>query len=202
MTILDDERTVASGTTCKAAPPPQLPAVDAAREFYLYGAHGMATRKWVFQGSSYPSVYFCVQAPSQRAGLVEWAVQELTRLRQLPKAWDGHRARPITQEALYGAAWVLSTVLNEHSRRPQVFPLPDGGIQIEWYADGEEIEIEIDSAGEAHVLAESAKGDTLAEGSFDPQSPNVTITVITKIVADFSDRVSAAIGQGAADDCR
>lgn len=202
MTILDDQRTVASGTTSKAEPPPQLPTVDAARQYYLYGASGVATGGgWVFQYATYASAYSVhSKEPDRRATLVEWAAQELTRLRKLSRGWDGDRANPITQEALYGAVWVLSALLDEHSRRPQIFPLPDGGIQVEWYAEGDEIEVEIDRTGEAHVLAESAEGTTLAEGTFDPQSPGEMVSLVAKIVRDFSDRVSAATLHGATDD--
>jgi hypothetical protein len=196
MTILDDQRPTASGTTSLPGPPPQLPNVDAARQFYLYGAGAMTTGGWVLQYNSPALAYVYLPESSRRAALLEWVVQEFTRLRKLPLGWDGHRAKPITQEAIYGAAWVLNAILDGDSQQPQIFPLPDGGVQVEWYADGDDIEVEIDRIGEAHVLAESARGETLAEGTFDPQSPSEMISVIAKLVKEFSARVSAAQRRG------
>jgi hypothetical protein len=48
----------------------------------------------------------------------------------------------------------------------QFFPLPDGGIQVEWYIEGNELEIEIDSEGHLYSLSSSADGILLFEEEF------------------------------------
>jgi hypothetical protein len=169
--------------------------VDAARQFYLYGASGMEASGWTLQYFPFTSGYTYFRESSRRAALFDWAAKELARLGKLPQGWDDGRAKRITQEAIYGAAWILALVLDADSQRPQFFPIADGGIQIEWYANGDEITIEIDHTGKASVLAEF-DGQTAAEDTFDPQSPGSETSTIAKLVKELSDRVAEARRNG------
>lgn len=188
MSLLADRLPVATSTTNRPEPPPELPAVEAAQQFYLYGSSGAvwAQFKWVPAGR----VYYFPPETRRIEPLLDWVRQELSRLMTLQPGWDGHRAKPITEHALYGTGWVLSALLNQDSVAPQFFPLPDGGIQIEWFAD-DEIEIEIDGSGQGHVLAAAANGDTIAEGTFDPQAPGELIADVAKFLEELSARVKA-----------
>jgi hypothetical protein len=126
--------------------------------------------------------------PDRLAALLNSVARELVRLRELRPGWDGRQAQPITPRALYTTVRVLAAVLDELSEPPQFFPLPDGGIQIEWYAD-DEIEIHVDADGKAYVLATTASGDTLVEGPFDPQAPGQIVPDVAKYLKEFSARV-------------
>lgn len=188
MTILEDRRPVSSGATSQPDPPPELPNVDAARQFYLYGADA------VYYGGSYVTTLCAYPSASgigRREALLEEAARELLRLRKLPQGWDGYRAAQISKAAIYGAGWVLDAILAADSCKPQVFPTADGGVQIEWYADGDEITIDIDPAGEAAVLAEF-DGETVAEDIFDPQTPDESILQIASLVKEISARIVQA----------
>jgi len=67
-----------------------------------------------------------------------------------PRRRRTRRGKPVTREAVYATARVLANLLDRHSQIPQFFPLPDGGIQVEWYADNQ-IEIDVDGSGEAYA---------------------------------------------------
>lgn len=203
MTILVDRQSAASGTTRHPEPPPELPGVDDAKQFYLSG-QGLSS--FVAAGTTYWSVgtgwglttdiwiphfsYSHHRMSRRLDSLGETLVWELKRLRKLPEGWDGRRARPITPEALYGTILALAALMDEESVPPQFFPLHDGGIQFEWYAD-DQIEIEVNREGEAHVLATNANGDTLAEGAFDPQPPSELTATVAQLVKNLSVRVVA-----------
>jgi hypothetical protein len=194
VTILDDPKPTASGTTTQPEPPPNLPDVDQARHFYLYGygTGAMSAGTWtvVHYGPATGSGYYGQPEPSRQNILLESALRRLILFRRLPPRWDGYRAKVITQEAVYSAAWILGAVLDDDSELPQFYPLPDGGIQIDWYADTQ-IEIEVDGAGEAHVLGVAANGDVLVEGPFDPQAPSDITATVKTLVKDVSAQLAA-----------
>jgi hypothetical protein len=64
---------------------------------------------------------------------------------------------------------VLARLLDEESAAPQFFPLPDGGVQLEWLVAGNSVVIEIDARGEAYVLATTEKDSVVVEGVYGPE---------------------------------
>jgi hypothetical protein len=190
MTALDDRRPVASGLTNMPKPPPELPAVDSARQFYLHGSRAAGTVVWHGHRAAAGLVYYSAPEPDRLARLINWVARELTRMRELQPGWDGHRAVPITEEAVNGTVRALADVLDEDSEPPQFFPLPDGGIQVEWYAD-DDIEVEIDGKGEAHALVTAANGDIIVEGTFDPHEASDVVVGVARFLKTFSARVAA-----------
>jgi hypothetical protein len=116
--------------------------------------------------------------------------EEVARLRQLRHGWDGYRAKPVTEKALYSLGRVLAAVLKSDSAPPQLAPLTDGGIQIEWLAD-DDIELEIRGTGEVNVLASAASGETIAEGTMDPDQPGDLAAKVASFLQVLSARVAA-----------
>jgi hypothetical protein len=192
MTILADRQPIASGATTQPEPPPVLPNVDDAQRFYLCGSYASsaAVGPWPCNSTS-GYVYYVERGPGSLAWILREVAGELSRLSQLRPRWDGHRARPITQEAIYATARVLTSLLDWKSEPPQFFPLPGGGIQVEWLADDQQIEIEIDQVGEAHVLATAASGDVLVEGILDLQGPSDLVTTVARLVKELSAEIIA-----------
>ncbi len=123
---------------------PISPGVGAAEEFYL---HGLGT----------PVRQIAVQRTSGQAWLGAHVEQGVNRLLQLEYGWDGRRARPVTDEAVKSGIGLLFMVTSDLSLPPQFFPLPDGGLQMEWHA-GRSVEVEVDAGGEAHVLVTDESG--------------------------------------------
>lgn len=108
----------------------------------------------------------------QQPAFVSYLETVLNDLLRLDDGWDGRRARAIRREAVESTVRVLSSLMTETSAPPQLFPLPDGGIQAEWHVGGSSIEAEIDGNGEAHVLALTADGATIAEGEVPIGEPD------------------------------
>jgi len=192
MTILTDRQPVASGATTQPGPPPELPNVDDAQQFSVSGSYAGSTAvgAWLFHAVTPGPVYYVEPSPGGLAWVLSRVARELSRLRQLRPRWDGHHARPVTQEAIYATARVLGRLLDGQSEVPQFFPLPGGGVQVAWLAN-DQIEVEIDAAGEAHVLATAENGDVLAEGILDPQGPSELVVTVTRLVKNLSAEVAA-----------
>jgi hypothetical protein len=180
--------TTSPAMTSPLDPPPDLRSVNEAREFYL---HGMPTSSGGWYQPNYHIEWTFSQAPESTRfnALIDVVAQQLRRLRLLRPGWDGASAQPITPEAIFGAGGLLGRILDAESEPPQIFPLTDGGVQIEWYAAGDEIDIDIDSHGTVHVLATAPNGETVIEGSADPLQPSQLLDDLAKHVRSFSEWV-------------
>jgi hypothetical protein len=109
-------------------------------------------------------------------GSVEAQLNELLRL---PPAWDGQRAQAVTEAAVKAVVAVLGEIEDEHGLPPAVFPLPDGGVQAEWHAAGNDVEVEVEGDGSVFVFARDMSGNVTIEGDvavtgLDTNSPSVT----------------------------
>ena len=92
--------------------------------------------------------------------------KQIRSLCELPEKWDGEYARPISEIAAKTAAMIAYVVSGDHADLAQFFPTPNGGIQVEWFVDGNELEIEIDENGNAYVTSVDNKGRILFEHEF------------------------------------
>jgi hypothetical protein len=77
--------------------------------------------------------------------------QELTRLTQLKRNWDGYNAQPL-KEDLIDAARSLVDLLEGVACRPKVVPLSEGGVQFEWHNGPQTLEFGIEDAGDVNYL--------------------------------------------------
>lgn len=115
--------------------------------------------------------------------------RELNRLLELPLGWDGRHAARTTYEAVQTTVDVLPAISDEQSIPPQFFPLPDGGIQVEWHVAGAAIEIEIDGAGEAYAVALNADKKILFEQEVGAEEVK-GLSVLRGLVGNLSARAS------------
>lgn len=84
---------------------------------------------------------------SNTGGSVE---QQFARLRALLQDWDSYGAPPIDLVVLERArAWLAAV---------QVVPMSGGGVQLEWHADGVDVEIAFDIDGTVWARAETPNG--------------------------------------------
>lgn len=122
------------------------------------------------------------------------AQQELQRLVDLPACWDGHRAKRITRAAVEAVVRALEASMAERTPVPQYFPLPDGGLQAEWHADGHDVEIEVDAEGSVYVLATAPDCDApTVDGRLDLPVVDTPILVgLRSALHDLAVRVTAA----------
>lgn len=88
--------------------------------------------------------------PSQSTSIdakYPWAItstlKKVTELSQLADNWDGYGALSPTKEALIGAVELALELFEEGTPLPDVFPVPNGNIQLEWSCFGLDLEIEV-----------------------------------------------------------
>lgn len=86
------------------------------------------------------------------------AASQLRALLQLDEGWDGARARKVDQNAAVTSLWVIANLVTDVLVLPQLFPLPDGGIQLEWLIDGNGLEIDVAPTGEIGILGVDRDG--------------------------------------------
>lgn len=75
-----------------------------------------------------------------------WKAPVLTRLRKLATyelGWDGYRGQPIRREVIAFAWRVLEAAMNDTSPVPQIVPLSDGTLQMEWHTRATHIEVRV-----------------------------------------------------------
>lgn len=87
-----------------------------------------------------PTSAFGAAEPQRWLTLVEARLNELLRLQA---NWDGFGAGPVRTDVVQFALQLLSQVLEPDRRAPQIVPLPNGGIQLEWHFAAIDLEIEI-----------------------------------------------------------
>jgi hypothetical protein len=151
------EPPVASGTTLYPAIPAAVPA-DQLRP----RADDRLTRA------------VSIGADSTTQLLAGYMKTQLDRLLALPDGWDGARARSITDSAVLTAVQVLFGFADDAVLPPQLVPLPDGGIQLEWHVDGNDLELEVDASGASYLLATDNSGKQVREGDFATSASALT----------------------------
>jgi hypothetical protein len=55
--------------------------------------------------------------------------------------WDSYKATPTTPFLVVRLLNILSGLMQDESRSPQITPLADGGVQAEWHHGGQDLEI-------------------------------------------------------------
>lgn len=122
--------------------------------------------------------------------LADHVQTEINSFLALGKGWDGHRAKPITEEAVESTIGLVFALCDDLSLPPQFFPLPDGGIQIEWHVGGEVVEVEIDASGDAHALVTNGTGAVIVDKAIEPADVETLLPVQT-IVRRLSIRAAS-----------
>jgi hypothetical protein len=120
--------------------------------------------------------------------------RQLNDLLRLRPGWDNRRARHLTQAAVLRAVEVFAcfgACFGEHVLPPQIFPLPDGGVQLEWHLGffGSSVEIEVDAEGEAHLLVADDSGEIVINKEMS-LSGAVLIARARTILEDLADRLA------------
>ncbi len=95
-----------------------------------------------------------------------WILDAVNSLRGLGEGWDGRHALPVTEAAAMAALAIAVRLVDGHHLLPQIFPLPDGGLQLEWHVFNADVEIEVDGSGAPFGVATDAAGQALWEREF------------------------------------
>jgi hypothetical protein len=99
-----------------------------------------------YSGSSYSlgNVFFL--SMRENAAQLREAAAALYQLLQLPEGWDSYGAPRINEEAVSTSWMLLRYLLSEDVRLPRIVPTVEGGVQLEWYGNGIDLQIEVASA--------------------------------------------------------
>lgn len=136
-------------------------------EFLLYGSNN--------------KVLLPIGYPDRDEQKSEQIKSRITQLCSLPVGWDGEYAQPVSRKAGNKAAYVTYAVSKDYIDLVQFFPLPNGGIQIEFLVGGNELEIEIDENGNAFVVATDNSGYTKFEGEFELRDSNMLVKITEEV---------------------
>lgn len=81
------------------------------------------------------------------------ARERLDQISGLGAGWDGEHAEPIDGLAVSFAWSVIQQALRAGLPDLEIFPVPDGGVQLEWRAGPVELELEIEPGARAVIFA-------------------------------------------------
>lgn len=73
----------------------------------------------------------------------------LDALGALPEDWDGYGAKPVSPLALNMAGNLIDALLRYPLPPPQLVPVPNGGVQLEWVGEAIEVDLELRPDGSA-----------------------------------------------------
>lgn len=87
-------------------------------------------------------------------------IDEMRGLLRLRQGWDSYAACPISPYVVVRALRLLLDSLPDKGPAPQVVPMADGGLQLEWHRRGLNIEVTVPPSGPVEVWYEDvASGD-------------------------------------------
>ncbi|HYN74183.1 MAG TPA: hypothetical protein VES60_16930 [Nakamurella sp.] len=139
------------------------------------------------------AVTFPPNYSAAKLDLMNFAVGKLNQLLRLERGWDGLGATQVAETAAGSAIRWLDLLAEEDTFSPQIFPLSNGGAQVEWLAGGESLEIEIGPQGDVGILGLDAAGNVLVEGDYpDPHGSSELIMAARKHLSALSGAVRAA----------
>lgn len=99
-------------------------------------------------------------------------LRDVLSLGQLQTNWDSYGSPPLQPLVIEGAITFLKMLEIDQPPRPQICPVPGGGMQFEWHLPGRELEIEILPDGSMQYLA-VAEDNQEMEGPLPVNRPSV-----------------------------
>ena len=88
------------------------------------------------------------------------ALQKMAGFENLKRNWDTYDALPIEPENICLALKLLEGIISSKTPEPDIFPVPDGGIQFEWGNEKYDLEVEVSEPQGVMVLFEDEEGHT------------------------------------------
>jgi hypothetical protein len=89
-----------------------------------------------------------VQVPQPEPAWLYPVLDKLQHVSRLAENWDSYGGDAPSDKSVYTALAILSQILRGESSAPALVPLSEGGVQLEWHGDGEELEIRIGANGQ------------------------------------------------------
>ena len=92
-----------------------------------------------------------VRVAHPRSAWVEELEERFDVLTSLPRGWDGYAGLPVSFTCAQFAANLIERVYTRSLPAPQLVPMPDGTLRLEWHMN--EFDVEIDVLGPYDVFA-------------------------------------------------
>jgi hypothetical protein len=129
--------------------------------------------------STNDELYSATRSKTPKA--VVTTVRKLDELVLLEDGWDSYDAKSPSKKAIVGALQLSNDLFRPNTPDPDVFPVPNGNIQIEWSCQGYEIEIEVFSSTKSKVYFEDLNtGESWEEVfSYDLERLEQTISLLS-----------------------
>ena len=108
---------------------------------------------------------------------------KLEELSSLNDNWDSYGAKRPSQSALLGAMRWASELFSPFTPDPDVFPMANGNVQLEWSQHGMDIELEISSISTCIAYVCDLRTQDEWEDKFI-----YDITRLARVVTELSDR--------------
>ena len=101
------------------------------------------------------------------ASLAEQAEPKIIELLALDQGWDGYGGIPVLPSVAACARRLLNTFAHHTRIVPDIVPLSNGGLQLEWFVGGDEFEVRIDSDCVASVFYEADREEHAKQFDLD-----------------------------------
>lgn len=107
------------------------------------------------------------EAAAPMVGLAVVVERQLNELLAMRAGWNEGRGAALSDVAVKVAVPMVFEILRDQALAPQLFPLPDGGLQFEWHIEGSSIEVEVEPDGSAFAVAETRDREIEIEEDVD-----------------------------------
>jgi hypothetical protein len=72
---------------------------------------------------------------------VEPTISAFMRVQSLPENWDSYGSKKVNSDMVVQSLSILGQIMDPASPAPSVVPLGDGGLQLEWHRNQQDLEI-------------------------------------------------------------
>ena len=175
------DRPLAANATRHPSASPARSEVRAAEDFFLRSPDDEPA----------PQITIHIDVPTatvRSRWLAAYLQDQINPLLRLRDGWDGRHGHPLSPDAVGSVIGLLFAVVDDMVVPPQLFPLPDVGLQFEWLVAGRALEVEVDADGDAHVLATGPDGAIVINENLDPRQTG-SLATLGRAVRELSARL-------------
>ena len=87
----------------------------------------------------------------KKQGWVDFVQQQFKAISGLQPGWDGFGAGPVRRDVISFAVQILTQVMGSETPPPYISPMSHEGLLMEWHLPDIELEIEVETPGEAWI---------------------------------------------------
>lgn len=126
-----------------------------------------------------------------RTEVLQRAVQDLLELQRLPVDWDSYGGSAVSEAAATKMRVFLHAFVQDGGATPQLTPLGDGGVQVEWRVGHALLEIEVASDGAVSLFGRDTDGRILLdEGDLNIPAGASHLERALSLLQDMSHKVT------------